>query len=123
MAQWTLTDNSTGTPDILTFEWNPRGFTPPGRSSTITSEASTAPNGQRIYFQGRDQMVTASFEGAVGSQTFFQALNTWKDKHYPLVLADDQGNTWTVIFQEFKWTRIKRRNPWRHDYTAVVVVL
>lgn len=123
MAQWTLTDNSSGTPDVLTFDWNPRAFEPPGRTAGITSESSTAPNGQNIYFQGRDQMRTAKFEGGVGSQTFYQDLDTWKDKHYPLVLTDDQGSSWTIIFQDWKWTRVKRRNPWRYDYTAVVVVL
>lgn len=123
MAQWTLTDNSTGTPVVLTFFWNPNKFDPPGRSTNITSDLTTAPNGQVIVFQGRDKLRTTTFEGAVGNQAFYEELNEWKDKHYPLTLTDDQGNAWTVLFQEWKWTRVKRRNAWRFDYTAQVIVL
>lgn len=123
MAQWTLTDNSTGIPEVLTFDWNPNKFDPPGRSSNITSDLTTAPNGQTIFFQGRDKMRTATFEGAVGDAVFYAELDEWKNKHYPLELTDDQGNTWTILIQEWKWTRVKRRNPWRYDYSAQVVVI
>jgi hypothetical protein len=123
MAQWTLTDFSSGAPEVLTFEWNPNKFDPPGRSANITADLTTAPNGTTILFQGRDKVRKSTFEGAVGSQTFYQDLDTWKDKWYPLQLVDDQGNTWTILIEEWKWTRVKRRNPWRFDYTAQVIVL
>lgn len=123
MAQWKLTDFSTGTPEDLIFEWNPNKFDPPGRSASITAELTTAPNGTTILFQGRDKLRRSTFEGAVGSQVFYEALDLWKDKGYPLQLTDDQGNIWTILIEEWKWVRVKRRNPWRHDYTAQVVVL
>ena len=120
---WTLTDYSTGSAVTLTFEWNPNKFDPPGRQSNITSELTTAPNGQTILFQGRDKTRKAKFEGGVGSETFFNDLDTWKDKHYPLELTDDQGQTWTILIEDWKWTRLHRRNRWRYDYTAQVIVL
>lgn len=123
MAQWTLTDNSTGSPVVLTFDINPNKFDPPGRNANISSELSTAPNGTTILFQGRDKVRRATFEGVVNSETFYNDLDTWKDKHYPMELADDQGNTWTILIEQWKWTRIRRRNPWRFDYTAQVIVL
>lgn len=123
MAQWKLTDFSSGVGVDLVFEWNPNKFDPPGRSSNITAEVTTAPNGTTLIFQGRDKLRRSTFEGAVGSQAFYTDLNTWKDKHYPLVLTDDQLNTWDILIEEWKWVRIKRRNPWRFDYTAQVIVL
>lgn len=123
MAQWKLTDYSSGSPVTLTFEWNPNKFDPPGRSANITADLTTAPNGQTILFQGRDKLRKSTFEGAVGTEAFYNLLNTWKDKHYPLELTDDQGNVWTVLIEEWKWVRVKRRNPWRFDYTAQVIVL
>jgi len=123
MAQWTLTDNSGGAPVVMTFDINPVGFEPPGRDATIESQSTTAPNGQHIFFQGKDQIPTASFEGAVNTQTFFDTLNIWKDKSFPLVLTDDEGRSWTILFKGWKWTRIKRRSPNRWDYTAEVFVL
>ena len=124
MAQWTLTDNSTGTPEVLTFDWNPDSFNPPGRQGTTQNSLTTAPNGQLIVFQGRDQARTARFSGKVGTQSFFTSLDTWKDKWYPLVLTDDQGQTWDIVIQQWTWERIRRaNNQWRYNYTAEVLVL
>ena len=123
MAQWTLTDNSTGSPVVLTFDWNPKGFDHPGRDATLVQHQTSAPSGQDLLFQGRDKMRRAKFEGAVGTETFYNSLDTWKDKWYPLVLTDDQGNTWNIIIETWTWKRIKRRNAWRFDYTAQVIVL
>lgn len=120
---WTLTDNSTGTPEVMTFDINPNSFDPPGRQATIVQEQVTAPNGQTLLFQGRDQTRTASLSGVVATQAFYETLNTWKDKWYPLVLTDDQGNSWNVVIQEWTWTRLRRTNNWRYDYSAKVIVL
>lgn len=123
MAQWSLTDNSTGTPVVLEFEWNPIKVDTPGRSNNMTTEQTTASNGSVIFFQGRDTPRMIRFEGGVGSETFYNSLNTWKDKFYPLVLTDDQNSTWTVIFKSWSWDRVKRRNPWRYNYSAEMYVL
>ena len=123
MAQWTLTDDSTGSPVVMTFDWNPTEFTHPGRKSSLLTQLVSAPNGGIVVFQGRDKPRELSFSGAVGTQSFYDKLDIEKDKHYPLTLTDDQGNTWVILFQTFSWKRIKRRNPWRFDYTATALVL
>lgn len=123
MAQWTLTDSSTGSPVVFTFTINPVAADHPGRKSTITSETSTGPNGQVIMFQGKDKVQRMKIEGAVLTQVFFQALTAESEKFYPMVLTDDEGRTHTVIFEAINWKRIKRRNPWRYDYTITFVVL
>lgn len=123
MAKWTLTDNSTGSPVVFTFAINPNEFEPPGRTSSIVTELTTAPNGTTILFQGRDSSREANFSGAVLTESFYNGLDTQKDKHYPLVLTDDQGNTWNVIFKSWRWTRLRRTNNWRYDYQATVLVL
>jgi hypothetical protein len=123
MAQWTLTDNSTGTPVVLTFDINPYKFSPPGRSANLSTQTTTAPNGARIMFQGYDKPSTASFTGRALTQSFYTTLDTWKDKGYPMTLTDDQGNTWNVIITGWKWERLKRTNLWAYEYNAEVTVL
>lgn len=120
---WTLTDNSTGSPEVMTFDINPNSFDAPGRSANITLEQTTGPNGQTLLYQGRDSAKTAKFSGVVRTEAFFNTLNTWKDKWYPLVLTDDQGNSWNIIIREWTWTRLRRQNNWRYNYTADVIVL
>ena len=123
MAAWTLTDNSTGSPVVMTFDINPNTFNPPGRNTNVVVELTTAPNGQTLLYQGRDNSREISFSGAVLTQSFYNKLNTEKDKNYPLVLTDDQGNTWNIIFRTWRWTRLRRFNNWRFDYETTVIVI
>ncbi len=120
---WTLTDNSTGTPEVLSFDINPNQFDPPGRKANIAANQTTGPNGQTLLFQGKDGIKKATFAGAVNTESFYTSLDTWKDKWYPLVLTDDQGNSWNIIIEDWTWTRLRRTNNWRYDYEATVIVL
>lgn len=121
---WTLTDNSTGSPVALSFAVNPNSANYPGRAAKLSIQAGTSPTATTILFQGRDALPQFSFSGKVLGQAFYQDLDTWKDKWYPLVLADDLGNTWNVLVQSFTFKRINRHNePWTFDVNASFWVL
>jgi hypothetical protein len=124
MAQWTLTDNSTGSSQTMTFTVNPNSATYPGRHATLTQNVSLAPAGGVILFQGRDQTRTMTFSGVVITEAFYNLLNTWMDKWYPLILTDDQGSEFDVIIESWEWTRVRRAlRPWRFDYEARLLVI
>lgn len=121
---WTLTDNSTGTPVVLEFEVNPRTAKYPNRQAKMSTESGTSPTATTILFQGRDAVPKFSFSGRVRGQTFYQNLDLWKDKWYPLVLTDDLGNTWDVIIESFTFSRLNRHTePWAFDVDASFWVL
>jgi hypothetical protein len=121
---WTLTDNSTGSPVVLSFEINPNAADYPGRNASISEEAGTSPTSSPILFQGRDKIPQFKFSGKVRGQSFYQDLNTWMDKWYPLVLADDLGNTWNVLTGSWSFKRINRhKEPWTFDVTVELRVL
>ena len=118
MPQWTLTDNSTGSPVVFTFDINPREYTPPGRKGRFQTQTTVASGGQAVLFQGRDEVPSGSFTGAVRTQSFYNGIDAEAAKWYPLVLTDDQGTTWDIIITNINWTRLKRAtNQWRYDYT------
>lgn len=115
---WTLTDNSTGTPDVFSFPINPNEFIPPGRKANIATELGTAPNSPVVVFQGRDQLSQGQMSGAVNSETFYDDLQTWTDKWYVLTLTDDQARSWDILITGMSWKRLRRaNNQWRFDYT------
>lgn len=121
---WTLTDNSTGTPVVFSFDKNPNEFKRPGREASIKEDTVTAPNGTRIFFQGRDKARKGSMKGAVFTQTEFNNIETWGNKWVPLTLTDDLGGSWDIVIQKLTWTRIRRaNNPYRHDYEIEFYVL
>jgi len=124
MAQWTITDNSTGTPSVYTFPINPREFTWPGRTAKINEETTTGSVGNTILFQGRDDVPTLSFTGTITSQTFRDGLRAELDKFYDLVLTDDQGDSWNIIVQSYNMKRLKSAsNQFRYEYSVTCKVL
>lgn len=121
---WTLTDNSTGTPVVLSMTVNPNEFDPPNRRANITEELAVAANGNPVLFQGRDQVRRGSMSGLVHTSQQFDDLDFWASKWYPLVLTDDLANSWTIIITEITWKRIRRAtHPHRYDYTVEFIVV
>jgi hypothetical protein len=124
VVQWTLTDNSTGTPDVFTFPINPNTFEPPNRRARVTPEYSSAGSGSRILFQGQDETPRGSFGGVINAQVQHEDMVLWGAKWYPLVLADDLGNTWNILITDYKETRLNRHlYPHRYDYTIEFLVI
>lgn len=124
MAQWKITDSSTGSPVDWTFPVNPIAFSPPPREASISDAQVVSPTGGVILFQGRDKAVRLSFEGLINSETFYNELRAEFDKWYPVVLTDDQGSSWSVVFEKSTFKRVKRvQNQWRYDYTVNAIVI
>lgn len=113
---WKLHDDSTGSRVTLQFAVNPKEAEYPGRSANITEESGTSPSSNLILFQGRDSAQRMSTSGSIRTEAFYTDLVAWGNKWYPLVLEDDLGNTFNVIVQSMKLTRLRKVNaPWRFD--------
>jgi hypothetical protein len=121
---WTLTDNSTGTPVVLEFDINPKEADYPGREANFVQEHGSSPSSAPIIFQGRDGLPTFSFVAMVRGQTNYSDMELWVNKWYPMVLEDDLGNTWTVVFRRAGFKRQNRYiQPWTFELTADMLVL
>ncbi len=119
MAQWTLTDNSTGSPVVLTFPINPNQFDPPGYSPNIQEEQATAPGSPVVVFLGRMKPARGSFSGIIHNSSWLGLADTWFTKWYPMTLADDEGRTWDILIVDYTKKRLKRAiNRDRHDYSV-----
>lgn len=124
MAQWKITDSSSGSPVDWTFPINPSSFDHPPREPSHTLMQSVAPSGGAIIFQGRDKVTSLSFEGIVNTETFYNELRAEVEKWYPVLLTDDQGSSWSVVFGKTSFKRRKRgSNNWLFDYTVNAIVV
>lgn len=124
MAQWKITDNSTGTPSVYTFPINPIEFDHPGRDANLTDMATTGSVGGTILFQGRDKLPQLSFTGKITSSTFYTELRAELDKWYDVVLTDDQGAEWNIIIQSYTMKRKKSAvNHHRYEYSVTAKVV
>jgi hypothetical protein len=124
MAQWTITDNSTGSPVVWTFPMNPIEFDHPGRKASIQIETTTGSIGGTILFQGRDGVPVLTFGGTINSATFYSELRAELDKWNDLILTDDQGATWNIIVDSYSMQRKKSSlNQHRYSYNVTCKVL
>lgn len=124
MAQWTLTDVSTGTPEVYTFPINPTTFEVPGRRASITQVSRTSPGSSPVFFQGHDEAVRGRFGGAITTQAMYGDLKTWTNKWYPLVLTDDEASSWNILIVDYTVARLHRAiNRWRYDYQIEFIEL
>jgi hypothetical protein len=124
MASWTITDNSTGSPVVFTFPISPNSFEPPGRQAQIKAEGTTGSAGGTIMFQGRDAVPELSFSGTINSETFHDNLLAEFDKWYDLILTDDQGAQWNIVFVNYTLERKKSAtNHHRYQYNVSAKVL
>lgn len=122
MANWKLTDSSTGSPVEFTFEHNPSSAQYPGVEGNLTEEFTTT--GLPVLFAGPDTLPRMRFDGFTRTDTFYKNLKTWAQKRYVLTLEDDIGNSWVVIILSFTPARIRRPTvQWRFDFTIEMVVL
>ena len=121
---WTLTDNSTGSPVVLTFTINPYSASYPEGQANLTTDTTTAINGQPIVFSGQDALSVITVDMKVISQAWYESLVTWSQKRNPMTLTDDLGNTWTVLIRKMTFQRLNKiSHPWRFDVNAAFLVL
>ena len=100
------------------FPINPNEYSPPGKSANFSIQRTTAPNGQALLFQSLNDIAQGSFSGIVTDAGFYQALNAWTQKWYPVYLEDDRGNVLQVILTNVQWTRRRRHiDPDNYEYT------
>ena len=119
MAQWKLTDSSSGSPVDFTFPVNPNEFVHPDYTATVKNEQTTATSGSTIMFMGRSPVPKLQFSGSIRSQSQYNDMRTWCSKWNPLVLTDDQGNTWSIVIQKYQPKRVRTaNNQWRFNYTV-----
>jgi hypothetical protein len=124
MAQWKLTDYSTGSAVEYTFPVNPREFTHPDISATVKNDQTVATSGSVIMFMGRRPVPTIQFGGSIRTEQQYDDLNTWMSKWNALELTDDQGSTWTIIITKYQPKRVKTaNNQWRYNYTVDASVM
>ena len=119
---WTLDDFSTGSQVTYTFAINPNEFRAPGYDGNLTTQVTTAPNGQVILFQGRKNPGTGSMSGTVRTSTDFDNINTWMSKGYPLTLTDDLGVARDILITRLEWTRASK-HMFKYDWSADFVVI
>ena len=124
MEQWKLTDYSTGSAVDFVFPVNPNEFSHPDKTAKVKNEQTVATSGSVVMFMGRNELPTMSFSGSIRTEQFYNDMKTWTDKWNPLVLTDDQGNTWSILITKYSPKRLRKaNNQWRFNYSVEASVV
>lgn len=110
--------------ETLTMELNPNSGGSPSFDKTITEEATTAPDGQTIIFEGQDPPQKLEWSGVILTQTHYEAYATWYQKRRQIKLTDDLGREFWIYITSFAPKRVRKRTvPWFHEFTCRATIL
>lgn len=110
--------------ETYSFEINPNEGGTPERTKNLTYQATAAPNGRVIAFEGMDAPEEINVSGTLLSQDQFDALNSWYDKRNQIQLTDDLGREFWVYIKSLRLQRVRSINyPWRHSFDITMMVL
>lgn len=122
VVKWTFFDPTV--PETYVFEVNPSEGGTPSREKNIDQQATAAPNGRTLLFEGRDTVSQIDISGTILSQSQYTTFETWFNKRHQIRLTDDLGRQFWVYITSFSATRNRRvSHPWHHSYNMSMLIL
>ncbi len=102
----------------ITLPINPKEGGSPSYKKNIQTQATTAPNGNTIIFEGQDEVKTYEWSGVILEQSHYQLLVTWFEKRRQIRITDDLNRVIWVYITEFTPKRqMSYQYPWKHEYS------
>ncbi len=122
VVRWTLSDPVTSATYV--FHINPASGGAPQYKKTTGHQSTTAPGGNVLRWEGADEPQVLSIQGTILEEAHYQAMVTWWQKRYPVVLTDHIGRSMTIYITEFlPETAWVGTHPFRHKFTMSYTVL
>lgn len=123
MAQrWVFHDPVTD--ESYTFVVNPNEGGTPSRKKKLGYQATTAPDGAVIMYEGREEPQNTEVSGTILYRLQYDAMIEWFDKRHPVEVTDDLDRIMTIYITDFEAKRVRSRNyPWKHTFTMKYIVL
>lgn len=122
LVRWKFDDLATA--ESYTVPINPSDATGPSYQKKILYQATAAPDGSVLVFEGRDDPQKIEFSGVILDQAHYDAFVSWWKRRNQIRLTDDLGRQFICIFESF--APVRKRNaiyPYKHDYKATVILL
>lgn len=128
VLRWVLQDPADPSPaGTYTVPRNPNRMTSPFPARAITSEGTTAIDGQVLLWEGMTTPTQWSFGGTIVDAAHYEALRSWVyDRQGRLFVYDHFGRRLVVVLKEFKADppeKAKMGRYWHHDYEISALVL
>lgn len=122
VIRWTLYDPVIN--ETYEMHINPNEGGTPGVNKTIGYEATSAPDGNLILFEGRDEAQKLEWSGVIIEEEHLNELVKWTKKRRQLLLRDDLEREFWIYITSFSPTRQKRvGRPWKHEYSMSAYIL
>lgn len=120
--RWTILDPATAVTQTFLVNPNAGGSLP--RKRTFTYQNTAAPGGRTLVFEGRRDAQTFEVSGTLRSQAEYEFLDGLVSIANQVLLTDDLGRTFWVVFSEFTPVRARAATaPWKHTYNLKAIVV
>lgn len=124
VLRWELFDPTVS--ETYVFYINPSQGGSPTYQKNITAQATTAPGGKTLLFEGADSPQTFEFSGTILNQGMYDAMLHWYNKRRQVRITDDLGRQFWIYITQFEATRKRVAPPnhqWKHDFKISAFIL
>lgn len=122
VVKWEFYDPETD--DSYTFEINPNEGGSPQFIKKLQYQATAAPDGVILAFEGRDEPKTTDFGGTILSRAQYDAMVAWFSKRHVIQYTDDLGRVFQIYITNFEPKRARSHQyPWKHTYSVKCLVM
>jgi hypothetical protein len=117
VVKWQFTDEITST--VYTMDVNPVSGGMPSFKKNITQQATSAPNGVAVLFEGRHQVAPIEFQGVALDESKVLFLYQLWNLQNPVLMRDDLYTQMRIYITDLEFLRKRSVNyQWRSDYTV-----
>lgn len=116
VQRWVVQDP--GQADYV-FPYNPAEMTSPFPDRTLNTEATVAPYGQTITFEGAFKPYRWTFKGLTLDGSFIGQMAYYVNTNRRRYLVDHRRRVWVVTFENLDAKPLIKNNEiWAHDYSV-----
>lgn len=122
VVKWQFHDPSMS--ETYVFEINPNDDGLPEYKKNFQVMSTSAPDGNVVVFEGRDEVRRGSFSGVTLSEEQHLKFIEWFEKRNQITVTDDLYRTFSIIIESYApKRRFTRTRPWKHDYTMGYIIV
>jgi hypothetical protein len=117
VQRWVFQDPMPGGLGTYQVPWNPSEMTSPFGVRPVTSDATTSPHGQLVFWEGTRPAQNWSCKGYLETQEHYEKLLAFSGLNRRFWVVDHRGRGWVVTVVSFNATPHRNATaPWAHDY-------
>lgn len=102
---------------------NPTSMTSPFPDNVLSTDVTTAPDGQILTWEGARQVKEWSWSGYLDTEEQLETMLAFQQLNHRFFVLDHRNRAWVVSFESFDPEPVRNVDvPWAHSYKATLFI-